>query len=356
MTRMARGGWWGTAALAFALAGCGSSAPQFDLIVRGGQVLDGQGTPARRADIGVSGDRIVAIGDLQAATASAIIDASGKVVSPGFIDVQGQSGTTLLIDGRGESHLRQGITSEIIGEGDSPAFWTAKTASGEALARAGKSVDWTGYDQYFKRLTGGGIAVNLGTLVPATLVRSEIIGLDNRAPTPEELQRMTGLVEQAMQDGAFGLSSALIYMPGSFASTEELVGAGDGGGPAPRHLRHAHPRRELQSLQRARRGVAHRSRGQSAGGRLPPEGRRAANWGRMGEAVTKLSSAAASRAEGLGDDVSVRGGRHPAGGRAAAVGAGGRQRRDAGSAWPTRRSAPACARRSRGRPRAGRTC
>ena len=125
------------AGLAAALTGCAPAAPQFDLLVRGGQVLDGRGTPARRADIGVNGDRIVALGDLAAATAATVIDASGRVVSPGFIDVQGQSGTTLLIDGRGESHLRQGITSEIIGEGDSPAFWTAKTASGEALARAG---------------------------------------------------------------------------------------------------------------------------------------------------------------------------------------------------------------------------
>jgi N-acyl-D-amino-acid deacylase len=294
MTGMARGGWWGTAALVFALAGCGSSAPQFDLIVRGGQVLDGQGTPARRADVGVSGDRIVAIGDLQAATASAVIDASGKVVSPGFIDVQGQSGTTLLIDGRGESHLRQGITSEIIGEGDSPAFWTAKTASGEALARAGKSVDWTGYDQYFKRLTGGGIAVNVGTLVPATLVRSEIIGLDNRAPTPEELQRMTGLVEQAMQDGAFGLSSALIYMPGSFASTEELATLATAAGRH-RGIYVTHIRGESFNLFNALDEALRIGRE----GNLPvvvfhlKVGAKA-NWGRMGEAVAKLSSAAAS--------------------------------------------------------------
>jgi N-acyl-D-amino-acid deacylase len=101
-----------------ALAACGPAGPQFDLVVRGGQVLDGRGTPARRSDIGVSGDRIVALGDLSGASATTVIDAAGKVVSPGFIDVQGQSGTTLLIDGRGESHLRQGITSEIIGEGD----------------------------------------------------------------------------------------------------------------------------------------------------------------------------------------------------------------------------------------------
>jgi dihydroorotase/N-acyl-D-amino-acid deacylase len=193
------------------------------LVVRGGRLVDGRGTPAVRADIGVNGDRIVAIGDLAAASATTVIDATDRVVSPGFIDVQGQSGTTLLIDGNAESHLRQGITSEIIGEGDSPAFWSAKTAGSDALARAGQSVDWTGFDGYFTRLTTAGTTVNLGTLVPATLVRSEVIGLEDRAPTPEELARMEQMVERAMQQGAFGLSSALIYMPGSFASTDELV-------------------------------------------------------------------------------------------------------------------------------------
>ena len=113
---------------------CQRSEPGFDVIVRGGQVIDGSGQPARRADVGINGDRIAAIGDLASTRAGRVIDATGLVVAPGFIDVQGQSGTTLLADGNGESHLRQGITSEIIGEGGSPAFWTAETADSDALA------------------------------------------------------------------------------------------------------------------------------------------------------------------------------------------------------------------------------
>jgi N-acyl-D-amino-acid deacylase len=277
-----------------ALAACGPAGPQFDLVVRGGQVLDGRGTPARRSDIGVSGDRIVALGDLSGASATTVIDAAGRVVSPGFIDVQGQSGTTLLIDGRGESHLRQGITSEIIGEGDSPAFWTARTASGEALARAGKSVDWTDYDGYFKRLVASGTAVNVGTLVPATLVRSEVVGLDNRPPTADELTRMTAMVERAMQDGAFGLSSALIYMPGSFATTEELVALATAAGRH-RGIYVTHIRGESFNLFNALDEALRIGRD----GALPvvvfhlKVGARA-NWGRMGEAVKKLAEAGAS--------------------------------------------------------------
>ena len=282
------------AGLVAVLTGCAPAPPQFDLLVRGGQVLDGRGAPARRADIGVNGDRIVALGDLGAATAATVIDASGRVVSPGFIDVQGQSGTTLLIDGRGESHLRQGITSEIIGEGDSPAFWTATTASGEQLARAGKTVDWTSYDQYFQRLTSGGTAINLGTLVPATLVRTEVIGLDNRAPTADELTRMTAMVERAMEDGAFGLSSALIYMPGSFASTEELIALARVAGRR-RGLYVSHIRGESFNLFNALDEALRIGREAE----LPvvifhlKVGARA-NWGRMGDALKKLSDAAAA--------------------------------------------------------------
>ncbi|MDO8677419.1 MAG: D-aminoacylase [Acidobacteriota bacterium] len=202
---------------------CQQSEPALDVIVRGGQVIDGIGQPARRADVGISGDRITTIGDLAATRAGLVIDATGLVVAPGFIDVQGQSGTTLLADGNGESHLRQGITSEIIGEGGSPAFWTAETADTDALTPFGVSVDWTGFTGYFERLRQRGITINLGTFVPATMVRRTIIGLDNRAPTPDELQRMSAMVDQAMRDGAFGLSSALIYVPGSFAKTDELV-------------------------------------------------------------------------------------------------------------------------------------
>ena len=196
---------------------------RYDVIIRGGEVIAGDGAASLRVDVGITGDRITAVGDLAAAQAGTVIDASGLVVSPGFIDVQGQSGTTLLADGNGESHLRQGITTEIIGEGGSPAFWTTATADRESLRPFNVPFDWTGFSEYFERVRQRGTTINLGTFVPATTVRRTVIGLDNRPPTAAELARMEAMVDRAMQDGAFGLSSALIYVPGSFAQTDELV-------------------------------------------------------------------------------------------------------------------------------------
>lgn len=206
-----------------AAAACASAPPEFDLVVRGGQVLDGTGEEARRADVGIKGDRIAAIGDLSARRAGETIDAAGRVVAPGFIDTQGQSGTTLLADGNGESHIRQGITSEIVGEGSSPAFWTERTADLETLGRFGIRFDWTTVGGYFDRLEERGTSINVGTLVPATMVRREIVGLDDRPPGADELREMEAFVDRAMRAGAFGLSSALIYPPGSYADTGELV-------------------------------------------------------------------------------------------------------------------------------------
>jgi N-acyl-D-aspartate/D-glutamate deacylase len=198
-------------------------APEFDLVIRGGEVIDGTGIEARRADVGIKGDRISAIGNLVDRSAGQILDAAGKIVSPGFIDTQGQSGTTLLVDGNGESHVRQGITSEIIGEGGSPAFWTARTADTQTLQRAGLQFDWTSFDGYFRKLEDRGTSINVGTLVPATMARREVVGLDNRKATPDEMKRMEEFVDAGMRAGGFGLSSALIYPPGSFADTDELV-------------------------------------------------------------------------------------------------------------------------------------
>ena len=202
---------------------CGPSAQRFDLIVRGGQVIDGSSQLPQRADVGIVGDRITRVGDLSAESAGRVIDATGLMVAPGFIDVQGQSGTTLLADGNGESHLRQGITTEIIGEGGSPAFWTPGSDDGESLAPFGVAFDWKDFNGYFDKLRQLGTTINVGTFVPATTVRRTIIGMDNRPPTAEELSRMEAMVDQAMRDGAFGLSSALIYVPGTFAKTDELL-------------------------------------------------------------------------------------------------------------------------------------
>jgi N-acyl-D-amino-acid deacylase len=206
--------------LAFAFC---AAAPEFDLVIRGGEMLDGTGEPARRADIGIKGDRIAAIGNLANRRAGQVLEASGKMVAPGFIDTQGQSGVTLLADGNGESHVRQGITSEIIGEGGTPALWTAATADTQALQRFGVQFDWTSFDGYFRKIEDRGTSINLGTVVPATMARREVVGLDNRKATPDEISRMEEFVDRGMRAGGFGLSSALIYPPGSFADTAELI-------------------------------------------------------------------------------------------------------------------------------------
>ena len=202
-----------------------SVAQSFDVVIKNGKILDGTGNPWYSADIGIRGDRIVAIGKLGQATAKKTIDAAGKAVAPGFIDTLGQSEMALLIDNRALSKLSQGITTEITGEGGSIAPQNEKTISPmkPLLDLYKLKVDWTTLDGYFRRLEKQGTPLNLGTYVGAAQVREAVIGDDNRPPTPEELEQMKTLVEQAMKDGALGISTALIYPPGHYAKTEELI-------------------------------------------------------------------------------------------------------------------------------------
>jgi dihydroorotase/N-acyl-D-amino-acid deacylase len=197
-----------------------------DLVLRGGDLVDGTGAPARRADVGVSGDRVVAIGDLS--SARRIIDARGKVVAPGFIDIQSQSVFTLLADGNGESHVRQGITTEIVGEGGSPGQLTAKIIAqdpryGEWLAALGLELDWRGFDGWFAKLEERGTSVNVGAFASVDLLRAEVVGLDDRAPTSDELGAMGAILDRSMREGTFGLATALAYPPASYTTTDELV-------------------------------------------------------------------------------------------------------------------------------------
>jgi dihydroorotase/N-acyl-D-amino-acid deacylase len=197
----------------------------FDLVIANGHVIDGTGSPWYAADVGIRGGRIAAIGKLGAAPAKRRIDAAGKIVAPGFIDMLGQSEFTILVDPRLPSKIYQGITSEITGEGMSAAPLTghARVEVGQALEHYGLTADWQTLGEYFSRLERQGIGINLASYVGATTVREVVIGGDNRPPTPAELVRMRGLVREAMEEGAVGLSTSLEYAPAPYASTEEII-------------------------------------------------------------------------------------------------------------------------------------
>jgi N-acyl-D-amino-acid deacylase len=197
----------------------------YDFIISGAHIVDGTGAPWVTGDIAIAGDRIVAIGDLSKASARKRLDAKGLVVSPGFIDVQGQSEFNVLVDNRAASKITQGVTTEITGEGSSiaPVNDRMKKENEEVAKKYGVTVDWSTLDEYFKHFERTKSAINLGTFVGAGGVRNYVMGTVNRPASPAELEQMRQLVAQAMQDGALGISTALEYVPDTFASTDEIV-------------------------------------------------------------------------------------------------------------------------------------
>jgi dihydroorotase/N-acyl-D-amino-acid deacylase len=219
------------------------AAADYDLIIEHGRVIDGTGAPWVAADVGIRGGRIAAIGPLRQASATRRIDAGGKVVAPGFIDMLGQSEFTLLVDPRVPSKLYQGITTEITGEGQSIAPVNAAIAAAQATVYSHYRIqrDWTDLGGYFARLEKQGIGINFGTYVGATTLREMVVGYEARAATPEELRRMQALAVDAMRQGARGVSSSLQYAPAPYASTEELIAlasvAGEYGGLYATHMR-----------------------------------------------------------------------------------------------------------------------
>lgn len=205
-------------------SGLSAQPAPFDLLIRGGRVVDGTGAPWFRADVGVRDGRIAAVGALKGATALREIDATGLVVAPGFIDLLGQSEYFLLADPRGASKITQGITTEVTGEGDSIAPTEDRVlAESPFFAKFGITPDWHSLDEYFRSLERRGTALNLGTFVGSGGLRNLVIGKTDRPATPADLARMEALVDQAMRDGALGVSSSLQYIPNLYSSTEELI-------------------------------------------------------------------------------------------------------------------------------------
>ena len=269
-----------------------------DLVIAGGRVVDGTGAPWFRADVGVAGDRIAAVGDLSKAAARRRMDAGDHVVAPGFIDMLGQSEMTLLADNSAESKIRQGITSEVTGEGGSAAPVSEATLKDARpwLDKYGIKVDWTDFRGYFDRLRAARPAINVASFVGAAQVRQVVLGSEDVPPTPEQLRRMEELVDAAMQQGAIGVSTSLIYPPGSYARTPELIAlarvAARHHGLYASHIRDE-GRGEMEALDEAI-AIGREARIPVEVWHLKVAGR--AVWGKMKDVVARLERA---RAEGL---------------------------------------------------------
>src|SRR5262245_194752 len=194
----------------------------YDLLIVGGSVLNGEGTPAVQADVGIRGGRIAAIGDLRTAAATRRIDASGLTVAPGFIDIHNHSDYTILVEPKAESMIRQGVTTMVLGESRSAG--PIKAGAEEARARAdGVTVDWTTLGGYFAKLEQKHMAPNIASYVGEEQVWTYVKGYGQSPATPQELDAMKRLNAEAMEEVAMGLSTALLQPPSSFATTANLI-------------------------------------------------------------------------------------------------------------------------------------
>src|SRR3984893_5229510 len=265
----------------------------FDLVITNGHIVDGSGSPWYSGDIGIRGGKIAAIGNLSADARARTIDAQGKVVAPGFIDMLGQSEMTILVDPRLPSKIYQGITTEITGEGGSAA------PLNEAIIRADHSryehyhidPDWRTFRQYFARLEKQGMGINLASYVGATQVRRMVLGDDDKQPSPEQLVQMRTLVRDAMKDGAVGVSTSLEYAPAPYAKTDELIAlaaeASKFGGIYATHMR-SESDAVLESIDEALR-IGREARIPVEIWHLKVAGKN--NWGRLPEVVAKINAA-----------------------------------------------------------------
>jgi N-acyl-D-amino-acid deacylase len=270
----------------------------FDIIIRNGTLYDGSGSPPIIGDLAISGSTIAAMGSLGEAAARQVIDAGGLAVAPGFINIMSWAPITLLIDGRSQSDIRQGVTLEVFGEGWSEGPLT-EAMKAEVIAHQGDlryEIPWNTLGEYLEHLEKRGVSTNFGSFVGADTVRVYILGYENRAPDPKELELMRGLVRRAMQEGALGLASALIYTPGTFASTEELIElsrvVSRYGGIYISHMR-SEGRRLLEAVDELLR-IAREANVRAEIYHLKALGEK--NWPKMDKVLTKVEAA---RAEGL---------------------------------------------------------
>ena len=232
-------------ATAYAVSAWQAASPgaPYDVLIAGGTVYDGTGGAPRVADVAIAGDRIVAIGNLAGAPARTRVEVPGLAVAPGFINMLSWADEDLLVDGRSQGNIRQGVTTEVFGEGWSmgPITPEMKTSMLAAQGDLRYEIPWTTLAEYLATLERTGIATNVGAFVGATTVRQHVLGMANVAPTPEQLDRMRALVRQAMQDGAFGVGTSLIYAPASYSSTDEIIAlckvAAEYGGSYISHMR-----------------------------------------------------------------------------------------------------------------------
>ena len=215
-----------TIALIILISSCNSGQPKYDKIIINGMIYDGNGAEPYKADIGIKEDTIAFIGDLSGESAAVIIDAKGMAVAPGFINMLSWATESLIEDGNSQSELRQGVTLEVMGEGESmgPLNPRMKEQMRNGQVNIKYKVDWNTLGEYLTWLEKKGISCNVASFVGATTVRDYVIGEDDRDPTPAEMDSMKLLVRQAMEEGAMGVGSSLIYPPAFFAKTNELIG------------------------------------------------------------------------------------------------------------------------------------
>jgi len=226
-------------------------AQQYDAMIRNGTVYDGSGGSPRIADLALKGDRIARIGHLRGAHAKLEINAKGMAVAPGFINMMGGE-ETLMADGRSQSDIRQGVTLEIFGEGESMGPLTPEMRDyfQKLQGDIKYPIDWNTLGEGLDRLARHGISCNVASFVGAATIRENVLGFANRAPTPGELDRMRALVERSMQEGALGVASALIYAPGAYAKTDELIALSEAAGKY-RGIYISHMRSESNQLLQA---------------------------------------------------------------------------------------------------------